>query len=300
MGVTCAKLGEAEIMAAAGIHDILVANQIVGARKYTRLANLSRTVDVKIAVDSIATLAELNAAAEAHQSHIGLIIELNTGMNRAGVEPGAPTLALAKAIDAYPALDLRGLMSWEGHTLRFEDDGEKRAAISHAIGMLRDSADLCRQAGLPIEIVSCGGSGTFWITVDEAGISEIQAGGAVFNDMTYSGWKTPTTQALFVHAVVTSRPTPTRVITDAGFKTLPRWSGPPKALGMEGIETMSMSAEHGVITLREANDTIAVGDRYDFVPGYGDHTVFLHNHLYGMRNGVVEAVWEIAARGALR
>ena len=221
-------------------------------------------------------------------------------MNRAGVEPGDETLTLAKAIAAYPALTLRGLMSWEGHTLGIEDDDEKRAAVHAAIGLLTDSAEQCRAAGLPIEIVSCGGSGTFRFTSDVPGISEIQAGGAIFRDTVYGGWKVPTEQALFGHTVVVSRPTPDRVITDAGFKTLPRWLGTPTPVGMENVADRAMSAEHGIYTLSQPNDTIAVGDRFDVIPGYGDTTVFLHNYLYGIRNGIVEAVWPVAARGALR
>jgi len=300
IGLTCAKLGEAEVMAAAGVRDILIANQIVGKRKYVRLANLSRTVDVKIAVDSVATLADLNAAALAKGVPINIVIEVNTGMNRAGLAPGEPVLSLARAISRYPGLRLRGLMTWEGHTLGIADSQAKQAAISRAIGLLGDSASLCRDEGFDIEIVSCGGSGTFVYTAHEPGISEIEAGGAIFNDMTYASWKVPTRQALFVHSVVTSRPAPDRIIVDAGFKTMPAWINMPIPLGLPNGEQVSPNAEHGVITLTEANDEIAVGDRFDFIPGYGDTTVFLHDRLYGIRDDVVEAAWPILARGKLR
>lgn len=300
IGLTCAKLGEAEVMAAAGIRDLLIANQLVGGRKYTRLAHLARTVDVKVAVDSTFTLAELSKAAVAKGVEIGLVIEVNTGMDRAGVLPGEPVLALAQAVAEYPALRLRGLMTWEGHTLNIEPEDAKRQAIAQAICLLRESADLCREAGIPLEIVSCGGSGTFTITAQEDGITEIQAGGAVFSDVRYAGWSVPTQQALFVHSVVTSRPVADRVIFDAGFKTLPRWVSPALPIGIRGVADMAMSAEHGILTLEEPDDTIAVGDRYDFVVGYGDTTVFLHDNLYALRKDVVEAVWPVSARGRLR
>ncbi len=300
IGLTCAKLGEAEVMAAAGVRDMLIANQIVGAHKYARLANLSRTVDVKIAVDSTATLADLNAAALAKGVQISVVIEVDTGMNRAGVEPGAPVLALARAIASYPGLRLRGLMTWEGHTLGIDDPQAKQAAISQAIGLLRENASLCRREGYEIEIVSCGGSGTFVYTAHESGVTEIEAGGAIFNDRTYTSWHVPTRQALFVHTVVTSRPTPDRIIVDAGFKTMPAWINMPIPIGIPNVERVSPNAEHGVITLTEADDAIAVGDRFDFIPGYGDATVFLHDRLYAIRNDVVEAVWPILARGKLR
>lgn len=300
IGLTCAKLGEAEVLAAAGVQDMLIANQVVGAQKYTRLANLCRTTDVKVAVDSTATLAGLNAAAEEKGVRIGVVVELNTGMERAGVQPGAPTLELARAVHSYPGLALRGLMTWEGHTIGITPEADKRAAIAHSIGLLRTSVELCRQAGLPVEIVSCGGSGTFAVTAHEEGITEIQAGGVIFNDMTYARVNVPTANALFVHTVVTSRPAPNRIIVDGGFKTMPRWNNAPKPLGIDGVAEIACSAEHGIITLDHDDDAIAVGDRLDFIPGYGDTTVFLHDEIYALRNDVVEAVWPVAARGELR
>ena len=224
-----------------------------------------------------------------------MVIEVNTGMDRAGVLPGAPVLALARAIGEYAGLRLRGVMTWEGHTLTIADETEKRRAIATAIGLLRESADLCRQAGIPIEIVSCGGSGTYAITALEDGITEIQAGGAVFNDVAYTSMNVSTQQALFVHSVVTSRPAANRIIIDSGWKTLPRWTRPPQPIGISGVADIVMSAEHGTITLAEPDDSVSVGDRFDFVVGYGDNTVFLHDNLYALRDGVVEAVWPIAA-----
>ena len=300
IGLTCAKLGEAEVMAAAGVQDILIANQLVGGSKYTRLAQLVRTVDVKVAVDSTATLEELNRAAIVKGVEIGLVVEINSGMDRSGVLPGAPVLALAQAIGEYPGLRLRGLMTWEGHTLTIEDEAAKRQAIAKSIGLLRESVDLCREAGIPIEIVSCGGSGTYAITALEEGITEIQAGGAIFNDVTYTSMNVSTQQALFVHSVVTSRPAADRIIMDAGFKTLPRWISPAQPIGISGVADVLMSAEHGIFTLEQPDDSIAVGDRFDFVVGYGDTTVFLHDNLYALRDDVVEAVWPISARGKLR
>ncbi len=300
LGLTCAKLGEAEVMAAAGVTDMLIANQIVGLQKYRRLANLCRTADVKVAIDSTATLAMLNQAARAEGVAIGVIIELNTGMDRAGVLPGAAVVTLARAVSDYPGLRLRGLMAWEGHTMEIEDESLRRTAIERAVCLLCESAEQCRQAGIPIEIVSCGGSGTFTVTAHQPGITEIQAGGAVFNDMTYAGFHVLTGQALFVHSVVTSRPAPKRVIVDAGFKTMPRWINRPQPVEMAGVADIALSAEHGIITLDEDNDAIAVGDRFDFVPGYSDTTVFLHDTIYALRNDRVEAVWPISARGKLR
>ncbi len=300
IGVTCAKLGEAEVMAQAGVRDILIANQVVGAHKYARLAALQRHADVKMAVDNTATLDDLSAAAQAVGVEIPVVVELNVGMNRAGVTPGAAAVGLAGAVHEQDGLRLAGLMAWEGHTLSVEDADERAQAIKHSIGQLASSARACREAGLPVEIVSCGGSGTMSVTAHQPEVTEIQAGGAIFGDATYQLWGVPTDPALFGQAVVTSRPAPDRIITDAGFKTLPGVERQPLAVGLANVVKISPSAEHGVITLSAPNKSVQVGDLLDFVVGYGDATVFLHDAMYGVRNGIVETVWPISGRGKLR
>lgn len=299
IGVTCAKLGEAEVMVAGGLRYILIANQAVGAQKYRRLAALQRHADVKIAVDSTATLAGLAAAAQAAAVEIGVVVEVNVGMNRAGVAPGQPAVELAQAVQQQAGLRLAGLMAWEGHTLSVPEE-QRPDAIRHSVGQLAESADACRQAGLPVGIVSCGGSGTMAITAHLPGVTEIQAGGAIFGDAAYQRWGTPTAPALFVQTVVTSRPARDRIITDAGYKTLPTTVTPPRPVGLKNVEKIVGSAEHGVITLSTPNDALKVGDLLDIGVGYGDATVFLHDRLYGVRNGLVETAWAISGRGKLQ
>lgn len=300
IGITCAKLGEAEVMAEAGIKDILIANQIVGAQKYERLAELRSHVDIKVSVDSAATLHDLKAAASAKGVEIGVLVEVDTGMGRAGVQPGVPTLELARLVHNTSGLSFLGLMTWEGHAVWIDDQDLKRKEIENSIQKLTDSAELCRQAGLPVNIVSCGGSGTYTVTSHLPGITEVQAGGAIFSDVTYQKWGVKTEHALFVRATVTTRPEPGRIIFDAGFKSMPAWFNPPKPVGISGIKSVLMSAEHGMITLQKPNDKVRVGDVFDFIVGYGDLTVFLHDHLYGIREGIIEAVWEIEGRGKIR
>lgn len=300
IGVTCAKLGEAEVMAAAGIRDMLVANQVVGPHKITRLVNLCAQADVKVAVDHIDNVRAISAAATAKGVTVGLVIELNTGMHRAGVEPGAETVTLAQQISATPGVRLAGLMSWEGHTLEHQDPERKRAGIESAIGALTATAQQCRDLGMPVEIVSAGGSGTYQVTPFLPGVTEIQAGGAIYCDMTYQGWGVALEPALFVRTMVTSRPTPTRIICDAGFKTLPRGFATPQPVGLDHVDKVVFSAEHGIITLRAPNTTLKAADSLDMIVGYSDATVCLHDQIYGIRNDVVEAVWPILGRGKLR
>lgn len=299
IGVTCAKLGEAEVMAYAGIRDILIANQIVGTQKITRLVHLARHTDVKVAVDHPQHVQSIGAAAQAAGVEVGLLIEINTGMNRAGVPPGQAAVDLARLICDTSGVHFRGLMAWEGHTLSQREEA-KLSAIRTAVEQLITTADMCRQDGMPVEIISGGGSGTYLVTSSIAGVTEIQAGGAIFNDVTYRNWGVQTVPALFVRATVTSRPAPERLIFDAGFKSLPAWNSKPVPLGIDHVKEVVMSAEHGIVTLDQPNDSIQIGDAFDFMVGYTDTTLFLHDRLYGIRHDVVETVWDIQARGKLR
>lgn len=301
IGITCAKLGEAEVMAAAGITDILIANQIVGAQKITRLAHLCRQAQVKVAVDDPDNIAELGRAARDKGVEIGVLVEVNTGMNRAGVMPGRPTVELSKRVHETAGLRYLGLMAWEGHTVALDDPAVKRQEIEKAVQLLAETALLCREEGLPVSIVSGGGSGTYKITPFLEGVTEIQAGGAIFSDMTYRGWGVETEPCLFVRSTVISRPTPDRLIFDAGFKALPAWLGrSPKPVGLDQVKSVRMSAEHGIVTLEAPDPAIKVGTAFDFLVGYTDMTLFLHDHLYGVRAGLVETIWPVVGRGKIR
>jgi len=301
IGITCAKLGEAEVMVAAGIRDILIANQITGKHKLPRLANLCRQADVKVAVDNPRNVVALGAAAVAYGAEIGVLIEINSGMERAGVQPGEAVLDLARLITQTPGVRLRGIMTWEGHALDLSDPTQKRQEIERSIGLATSSAALCRGQGIPVEIVSGGGSGTYTVTPFLPGMTEIQAGGAIFCDVTYQNWGVDLQPALFVQTTVTSRPNPLRIICDAGFKSLPSNESPPAPLGLaQRVRKVVSSAEHGSLELENPNDTLDVGDLLDFVVGYGDGTVYLHDVMVGVRNGIVECVWPILGRGKLQ
>jgi D-serine deaminase-like pyridoxal phosphate-dependent protein len=300
-GVTCAKLGEAEVMAMGGIGDILVANQIVGAQKIQRLVNLQPHADVMVAVDNWENVQEIDAAARAKGVRVRVLVEVNTGMNRAGTLPGQATVDLARRIAPLTGVRLAGLMTWEAHTLRIADAAEKRKAVEGAIATFVATVEACRAAGLAIEIVSCGGTGTYWITAEQKGITELQAGGGIFGDILYrKSFGVDHPYAMTVLATVTSRPDPKRVICDAGKKTMTGDAAMPEPLGFGPLASMSLSAEHTVVHLAEPNESLRVGDKVEFVVGYTDTTVNLHDELVGVRKGRVEIVWPILGRGKLR
>ncbi len=305
LGVTCAKLGEAEVMAAAGVRDILVANQVVGPIKIARLVELRKRADVKVCVDNAENVRALGAAASAAgvttgMPAVGVLVEVDNGMARAGVAPGEAAVALSRLVHETPGLQYLGIMGWEGHTVGISDPAAKREAVEQAVGLLGLSARMCREAGLPVTIVSGGGSGDYTISPHQGVLTECQAGGAIFCDATYLAWGAQTKPALFVRTMVTSRPTPERIITDAGFKALPAWSRPPLPVGLPPAQPYRTSAEHGTIVLDAADETIRVGDTFDCVVSYGDSTVFLYDQMVGIRQGVVEVIWAVEGRGKLQ
>jgi D-serine deaminase-like pyridoxal phosphate-dependent protein len=299
MGVTCATLYEAEAMASAGIPNILIANQIAGIRKQARLAALARDGGILTIVDSEEHAAQLSSAAVAAGVVIPLLIEVDAGMNRCGVEPGVAVAALAAAITRMPGLRFDGVMAWEGHTLAFEG-AEKQTQIAAAIRKLTTSADACRAAGIPVPVVSASGSGTFLLSAGLPGLTELQAGGGVFSDLNYERWGLDHEFALTVLTRVVSRPTTRRIVVDGGFKTMSVQHGQPRPIIAGAIEKMWLSAEHGIIELESPSPDPRVGDAISFIPGYTDSTVCLHDELCVVRNGVLEAVWTIPGRTGRR
>jgi D-serine deaminase-like pyridoxal phosphate-dependent protein len=301
IGITCAKVGEAEVMADAGIKSMLIANEIVGAPKIARLVAVQDRAEVMVAVDSVANAAPIAAAAHRAGKVVPVVIEVNVGMNRAGVAPGAPVVALADAVAKMPGIRLVGLMAWESHACTIADPAEKRRVVDEALALLNASAEACRKAGHRMDVISCGGSGTFPHCIAAPGITEVQMGGAIFSDMHYTThYHLDFPPALTVLASVTSRPTPTRIIVDAGKKTMSSDGAVPSPLRLPPAKPMRLSAEHGTIELEAPSETPAVGDKVEIVVGYGDTTVHLHEEIVATRGGRVEAVWKVAARGRIK
>ncbi len=300
-GITCAKLGEAEVMAAAGISDILVANQIVGPLKIGRLVKLRHDADVIVLVDNEENIEALDRSACAEGVTVPVLVEVNVGMDRAGVEPGEPVLQLAQKIANCKGLEFAGLQTWEAHALEITPLTEKERIVADAVEKFVASAELCRSRGIPVDILSCGGTGTYWISAVQPGITEIEAGGGIFCDIRYrTNFGVEHDYALTVFSTVTSRPTATRLICDAGRKTMSADAGTPTPIDVPGVESVGLSAEHGTVQFSEPTPQPAVGDRIEFVVGYSDTTIFMHDFLYGIRDGVVETVWPLLGRGKLQ
>jgi D-serine deaminase-like pyridoxal phosphate-dependent protein len=301
IGVTCAKLGEAEVMAAAGIRDILIANQIVGRLKIGRLVRLAGHADPIVCVDCIENLIELDQAFGNAGKSLRVAIEVNIGMNRAGVEPGPPVAALAQAIANRPNLHFVGVVGWESHATTIAEPTEKERTVRDAVAALTASARACMAAGHTVAVVSCGGTGTFPYCAQQPGVTEVQVGGAIFSDMHYlTNYHVDFSPALTVLSTVTSRPTPTRVVVDAGRKSMSGDAAMPRPRGISPVSSMKLSSEHTKIELEQPNPAPGFGDKIELIVGYSDTTVHLHEEIVGIRGDVVESIWRVAARGKLK
>jgi len=286
-------------MVAAGIDNILIANQIVGPHKVRRLANLCRQNQVMVAVDSQVNLEELDRAGCKYGVRIPVLIEVDIGMNRCGVLPGKPTLRLSKKAHELSNIDFKGLMGWEGHVRKITDTEKRKRACEKSIKELVDTAGECRDHGLDVEIISCGGTGTHEFSSGYPGITEVQAGGIIFNDAFYSSLGLDHGMALRVYSTVISTPNRNRIVTDAGKKTMSTDTALPIPQEVNTVETLRFSAEHGVIIANKPHN-FEVGQKIQWIVGYGDTTVALHDHMYGIRNGRVELVWPVWARGKIQ
>ncbi len=298
IGVTCAKLGEAEVMAAAGVRDILIANQIVTPEKIARLAGLRHHADVAVLVDDPGNVAALGAAARQAGVVLRVLIEIDIGMGRAGLQPGPAVMALADTIAQTDGVRLAGVEGWEAHTTQIADQREKADAVAKAVGLLIGTADTLRAAGFPIEIVSCGGTGTYQTTVRQSGVTEVQAGGGILSDVRYrTHYHVDHPYALTILTTVVSRPSPRRIVCDAGKKSMSADSGEPLPIGIRSSYSLRWSAEHVTIEQESADDTLRVGDNLEFVAGYSDTTVHLHDEMIGVRGDRIEIIWPILGRG---
>ncbi len=298
-GVTCAKVGEAEAMVAGGVRDVLIANQVVGAPKLARLCALARQARVTVAVDDERNVRALSAAAAAQGVTLGVMIEVEVGMQRCGVLPGAPAAALAQAVHRAPALDLVGLMGYEGHTVGIVDRAEREAKTRAALAAVIQTKAACEAAGLDIREVSGGGTNTFDITSTIDGWTELQCGTYVTMDAWFRQHVGHVFESAFwVLAAVVSRPTRERAVVDAGAKSISREPGglavvddPP------GIQLRSLSEEHGTLSLAENAPDLQPGDKVKITPWHGCTTFNLHDVVYALQDDEVVDVWPIAARG---
>jgi D-serine deaminase-like pyridoxal phosphate-dependent protein len=296
-GLTVATVGEAELVAKEGIaQDVLIANEVLGPGKATRVARLAGQIDIKVAIDSDTALEDVAAAGRAEGVGVGVVIDVNVGLPRCGIEHGQPALDLARRAHETDGVRLHGVMGYEGHVVGLEDRAEREARARKAMGRLLETVEMIRAAGLPCDIVSAGGTGTFDITGIMDGITEVQAGSYVLMDTAYAKLGLPFEQGLSLLTTVLSRPRPDLCATDGGLKACAVDHGSPDVKGVPGATVLFLSDEHASISL-PAESRVTPGDRIELLPSHIDPTINLHDALFVVGGDDVVAVWPVAARG---
>lgn len=298
-GLTVAKVSEAEVMVAGGVADLLIAHLVVGPGRADRLAALQRSASVKATVDHPDQLPPLAEAARRAGVEIPLLVDVDLGMNRAGVPSAAAAAELAGKVANTQGLQFVGVMGYEGHTLALPDPAEKEAAVGRAIARLTEAVGEIGRRGLPCSIVSAGGSGSYQITARLAGPTELQAGGGIFACDYYTRvcHVRDHRPAIALLATVVSLPAPGRAILDIGRKSVSDYRTPPRIADLPGSAIAALSAEHATVTLPADSPPPRIGQKLRVIPGYSDLTFALHDEVFACRHGRVEAHWPLWARG---
>lgn len=306
VGVCCQKVSEAEEMVLGGVPDVYVSNEVVGTPKVRRLAALARQARVATCVDDAAQVGPLSQAAQAAGVTLRVLVEVDVGAGRCGIAPGEPAARLAAQVAAAPGLRFGGLQAYQGASQHVRTLAERAEAIQAACARVRETLAALETAGLPCDTVTGAGTGTFELERDSGAYDELQVGSYVFMDADYArnldadGQPVHTFEhSLFVYTTVMSRPMPTRAIVDAGLKALAVDSGMPVVADRPDLTYERASDEHGRVALADAARAPAIGDKLRLIPGHCDPTVNLYNWYVGIRDGTVQALWPVAARGAV-
>jgi len=297
VGITCAKVGEAEALADGGIPDILIANEIIGPLKIARMVALARRCAITVAVDDPENVRQLAEAAEAAGVTLGCYVEVNVGMDRCGVEPGEPALALARQVAAAPGLRFCGLQAYEGHLQNLEPFEERRARTETDMRKALTAKERIEAGGLRVDQISGCGTGTHTITGRLPWMTELQCGSYATMDAQYAAvGGADYENALTVLVTVISRPRPAKAIIDAGLKAVTPEFGDPTVL-VPGATWHDFSEEHGELTLEGPARRLRVGDKIELIPRHGCTTVNLYDEYHVVEDGALTDVWRVAARG---
>ena len=294
IGLTAATVWEAAAMAAAGMDDRLIANEVVGEEKIRCLAAIARNTRVTVAVDHVRNAEALSAAAGTVGAKIGVLIDVDVGLGRCGVRTEQEARTLAERVRSLPGLDLRGVMGYEGHCALESDRGTRAANVRIAMERLLAVVDALQSAGFPVEIVSAGGTGTFDLTGRHPGVTELQAGSYVFMDSSRTDLVPDFEAGLTVLATVASRYR-TTVVLDCGKKTVGVDFKPPRIVG-EAARVRYVSEEHTVFDV-DSDCGLELGQRVELLPSYCPTTINLHDVYYVVQDGVVIDMWPVLARG---
>ena len=305
VGVCCQKVSEAEVFVRGGIKDVLVSNQVRDPAKIDRLARLPKLgARIIVCVDDVANVADLSAAAVKHGTEIEVFVEIDCGAGRCGVKTPEEVVAIAKAVAAAPNLKFTGIQAYQGAMQHMDKYEDRKAKLDAAIAQVKGCVDALTAAGLKPDLVSGGGTGSYYFESGSGVYNELQCGSYAFMDADYGRildqdgnridrgeWE----NALFILTSVMSHVKADKAICDAGLKAQSVDSGLPVIFGRTDVKYAKCSDEHGVI--EDPHGVLKVGDKLKLIPGHCDPTCNVHDWYVGVRNGKVEVVWPVSARG---
>ncbi len=288
-----AKLNEAEVLADSGIRDILVANEIIGPIKLARLTRLAQRAHVRVCVDDASNVAEMGKAAREAGVTLDVLVEVDVGMSRCGVEPGEPALALARKVQAEPGLRFVGLQGYDGHLQMLPDRNEVKTRCLQGLERLVSTRRLIEQAGIPVTVVTGAGTGTWEYAAGFPGMTEVQPGSFLLMDCAYHAVRPEFDCSLSILAtVISSRPG--WYVLDAGSKAISKDFGTPTIKDHNDEKVVKLSEEH---TKVECGNPPPVGTLREVIPAHCCATMNLHRQCVAVRQGRVEAFWPIEASG---
>ncbi|ANN69295.1 alanine racemase [Bordetella bronchialis] len=303
-GICVQKVSEALPFVAAGIRDIHISNEVVGAAKLDLLAALARQARISVCVDHVDNVADLSRAASRHGARIDVLVELDVGQGRCGVSSPTAALELARRIESLPGLRFAGLQAYHGSLQHRRGHAERAAACRETAARAKECARILAEHDYACPIVTGSGTGTAEFDAPGGVYTELQAGTYAFMDGDYGDneWagELRLRNSLFLLSTVMSTPSADRIVLDAGLKSTTIECGLPRLYRQPGLSYVAANDEHGVVRVAAGTATPALGSKLLLVPSHCDPTMNLHDTLVALRGGVVEGIWPIAARGLSR
>ena len=300
VGVCCQKLSEAETFVASGIRDVLITNEIVGRQKLERIVELARSAQIGICIDDLRQVSALGEVAKSTGVHIDVFVEIDVGHGRCGMAVGPLVGEAAGLIERTEGLRFAGLQAYHGSAQHFRSLEDRQAAIERAASLVRSAKLILSSTGIACPRVTGAGTGSYPIEIETGDYDEVQPGSYIFMDADYAKNELNSNgiafqQSLLVHTTVMSVAVNGQAVLDAGYKALSVDSGFPM-VWQRRLPVLGMSDEHTRIQQQEGAP-LRLGERICLIPSHIDPTVNLHDWYVGVRNGSVEALWPIAAKG---
>lgn len=286
IGISCARLDHAEALVQQGISNVLMANEVAGENSIRRFVDLSRKANVVVAVDNPHVVADMARLAGGRSSALKVVVDVDVGLHRCGVPPGEAALALTRVV-LEKGLSFQGLMGYAG-TIKLPPGPERDSAVHSYRRPLLETKALIQRSGIPVNIVTCGGTADYSVVGVVGDVTEIQAGFYLLMDTSYTAFAPEFKPALTVLTTVISTVAGNRMVVDAGLKAVSSEKGLPAIKGLPKLRVNALHAEHGLIEITDPSFRPKVGDKFEMSVPYLDSTLSLHQNMYAIKNDSVE------------